>query len=97
MKILALVSDIIFIPIIQSALSKHDVKFVEVYNGEEADLFVLDMDHNQSFELCKKFPEKSFCFGSHKNTELMEKFRQTECKNVFARSAIKTVLQRLNS
>ncbi len=93
MKIVVLLGDVFLLPIIQSALSKHGVKFIEKYSGEEADLFVLDMDHKDSFEVCKKFPEKSICFGSHKNTDQIERFMEAGCKNVVARSALNRKLQ----
>ncbi|MBI4163270.1 MAG: hypothetical protein HY512_00275 [Candidatus Aenigmarchaeota archaeon] len=88
MKIVSLVSDIMFIPVIQSALSKHDVQFIESYNGEDAELFVLDMDHKDSYEVCKRFPKKSICFGSHKSTEQIKKFTETGCKDMIARSLL---------
>ncbi|HLD57614.1 MAG TPA: hypothetical protein VJA47_04865 [archaeon] len=97
MEIIALTSDIMFIPLIQSALSKHHVQLIESYNGEDAGLFVLDMDHKDSFEVCRKFPEKSICFGSHKNTEQIKKFRELGCKGVVARSMLKKTLEEIKT
>lgn len=95
MKIVCLLGDIMFIPVIQHVLSKHDVSFIESYDGEDADILVLDMDQRDSFDVCKKFPEKSICFGSHKNTDQIKKFRETGCKDVVARSALKAALERI--
>ena len=96
MKILCLLGDIMFIPVIQHALSKNDVSFIEKHSDQDADLFVLDMDHKGSFELCKKFPAKSICFGSHKNAEQIKKFRETGCKDVIARSILRKKLMNYN-
>ncbi len=95
MNIIALTGDILFIPIIESGLSRHSVKFIEKYSGEEADLFILDMDHKDSFEVCNKFPEKCICFGSHKNIEQSKKFRETGCNNVIPRSLLTKKLQEI--
>ena len=86
MKILCFLTDIFFIPEIERALSGHSVKFADKYSGECFDFLLLDMDNKISFELCKKYPEKSICFGSHSNTEQMKKFKSTGCKNIFPRS-----------
>ena len=64
----------------------HEVGFIESYKNEQFDLLVLDMGHRESYGLCKKFPDKSFCFGSHMDTEKIKKFSETGCKNVFPRS-----------
>ena len=86
MKILCLLTDIFFIPEIQKKIPCHSVSFIESYNGEAFDLLVLDMDHRESLVLCSRFPEKSFCFWSHMDTEKMEKFKATGCKNIYPRS-----------
>ncbi len=93
MKIVVLLSDVFLVPIIQSALSNHKIIFVENYSAEESDLFVLDMDHKDSYEVCEKFPEKSVCFGSHKNIEQIKKFKDTGCKSVIPRSLLAKKLQ----
>jgi len=95
MKIICLVKDLILISTIQNSLKGHQVEFIDNYKGQNFDLLILDMDIPESYELCKKFPDKSICFGSHKNTKLMDKFRQTGCKSVFPRSAIKATLKNL--
>jgi len=86
MKILCFLTDIFFIPEIEGALSGHSVKFADNYSGESFDFLLLDMDNKISIELCKKYPEKSICFGSHSNTEQIEMFKYTGCKNIFPRS-----------
>lgn len=96
MKILCLLTGIFFIPEIQKKLSGHSINFLESYNNEDFDLLVLDMDHKQSFDLCQRFPEKSFCFGSHMDKAKIQKFKATGCKNVFPRSAFLNKLERLN-
>ena len=95
MNIICLVKDLILISTIQNSLKDHQVEFIDNYKGQNFDLLILDMDLPESYELCKKFPEKSFCFGSHKDTELMDKFKQTGCKSVYPRSAIKAALKNL--
>ncbi len=86
MKILCFLTDIFFIPKIQELLKGDDIEFLDSYNDEGFDLLILDMDHKDSLSLCKRFPEKSFCFGSHMDREKIQEFKSTGCKNVFARS-----------
>ena len=94
MKILCLLADIFFVPHIQEALFNHDVTFIETYKGEDFDYIILDMVHKESFVLCKKFPEKSFCFGPHIDTGLVGKFKGTGCKNVYPRSVFLAKLEK---
>lgn len=95
MKILCLLADIFFVPHIQKILFNCNVRFIDAYKGEDFDLLILDMGHKESYNLCKKFPEKSFCFGSHMDTEKMKKFSETGCKNVYPRSAFLKRLEEL--
>ncbi len=87
MKVLCLLNDVLFMPKIESLLKGHDVKFLDSYNEEEFNFMILDMDHKDSYILCKRFPDKSMCFGSHMDIEAMKRFRDTGCKKVFSRSA----------
>ena len=96
MEIICLLADIFFVPEISKIFKGHEIQFLDNYKDEKFDLLIIDLDHSQSYEVCKKFPEKSFCFGSHKNTELMHKFAQTGCKSVVAISALKKKLEETN-
>ncbi len=95
MKILCLFTDIFFLPAIREAFKDHEVQVLENYKDEKFDLLIIDMDHFQSYDVCKKFPEKSFCFGSHMDTKKMKKFRETGCKNVYPRSVFLKKLEQL--
>ena len=97
MKIICLLCDIFFIPEIQKTLSGHSLEFIQSYTDQKFDLFILDMDHAESFELCKKYPDKSICFGSHADVGEIKRFRDAGCKNVIARSAFLDRLKEMNS
>ncbi len=86
MKIVCLLCDIFFIPEIEKALPNHSIKFLQSYSEQEFDLLILDMEHAESYELCKKYPDKVVCFGSHADTEGMKRFKDTGCARVFPRS-----------
>jgi len=96
MKILCLLCDIFFIPEIQKVLTGHSLEFVQSYDNRVFDFLVLDMDHAESFELCRKYPEKSICFGSHADTDGMKRFRETGCAKVFPRSVFLERLKEIN-
>ena len=85
MKILCLLTDIFFMPEIKNVLGEHEIVFGDGHLNEDFDLFVLDMLHKESIGLCKKYPEKSVCFGPHSDAKLMGEFASTGCKNIFPR------------
>ncbi|MBI4895814.1 MAG: hypothetical protein HY831_04955 [Candidatus Aenigmarchaeota archaeon] len=90
MKILGLVDDLFLIAKVEGAISKANlsIKFLSAEDilKREFDYVIVDMEHEDAFNVIEKFPDKALCFGSHVKTDLFQKAGLLGCKRVFARS-----------